>query len=126
MTTHDFKKILDDSLTPIKKQLGDIEERLDDPDNGLTAVNKRLDHVESGLVAINKGLDDPENGLTAINRRLEANTGSLVTIERDIKAYGDMYKINNSNAKKLEKRVGDLEENAGIIPPPEFVLAEVD
>lgn len=89
MTTDDFKKILDNSLTPIKKQLGDIEERL----------------------------DDPKNGLVAINRRLDANTGSLVTIERDIKAYGDMYKINNSNARKLEKRVEDLEENTGIIPP---------
>ena len=36
-----------------------------------------------------------------------------------------MYKINDSNIRKMEKRVETLEENTGIKPPPEFALADV-
>src|SRR3990167_10219085 len=50
---------------------------------------------------------------------------SVVTIETTIKAYGDMYKINNSNSKKLEKRIEVLEDKSGIAPPPEFTLTDV-
>lgn len=56
---------------------------------------------------------------------LETLQASSITIENTINGHGDMYKINNSNDKKLEKRIETLEENAGIIPPPEFTLAEV-
>ena len=50
---------------------------------------------------------------------------SVVTIENTINAYGDMYKINDSNVRKVEKRLETLEKNADIAPPPEFILADV-
>ncbi|MDO8503445.1 MAG: hypothetical protein Q7S60_02020 [bacterium] len=56
---------------------------------------------------------------------LETLKASAVTIENTINVYGDMYKINNDNAKKLEKRVETLEEKAGVESPPELTLAEV-
>lgn len=40
---------------------------------------------------------------------LDANTASVATIEQTIKVYGDMYKMNNDNARKLEKRVETLD-----------------
>lgn len=83
-----------------------------------SVMNEKL----NGIV---ERLEDPDIGLKRINEVLDANTASVVTIEKEIKAYGDMYKINNSDAKKLEKRVEILEENAGINPPPELTLAEV-
>lgn len=56
---------------------------------------------------------------------LETLQSSVVTIENTINGHGDMYKINNSNAKKLEKRIEVLEDKSGVVPPPEFTLAEV-
>lgn len=51
---------------------------------------------------------------------------SVSYIETNIKAYKDSYQNNNANAKKLEKRVEVLEEDAGIIPPSEFTLVDVN
>ena len=90
MTEEDFKKLLEEAISPIVKRL-----------------------------------DDPDTGLQRINAKLDTNTESVVNIEKDIKAYGDMYKLNNDNMKKLEKRIEPLEENVGIEPPPELVLSEV-
>ncbi len=56
---------------------------------------------------------------------LQALQASVITIEKEIKAYGDMYKINNSNDNKLEQRVEVLEDKAGVIPPQEHTLADV-
>lgn len=50
---------------------------------------------------------------------------SIVETEQTIKVYADMYKLNNDNMKKLEKRIEPLEHNTGIQPPPELTLAEV-
>lgn len=55
---------------------------------------------------------------------LETIQASVISIENTINGYSDMYKINNSNGKKLEKRIKVLEDNSGIIPPPEFTLAD--
>ena len=37
-------------------------------------------------------------------------------------AYGDMYKINDSNIRKVEERVETLEEDSGVNVPPELRL----
>ena len=50
---------------------------------------------------------------------------SVVTTENTIKVYSDMYKLNNDNMKKLEKRIETLEDEVGIQPSPELVLAEI-
>lgn len=63
--------------------------------------------------------------LSVINEKLDSHTASLINIESTLTAYGDMYTINNSNSKKLEKRIEVLEDNSDIIPPPEFTLADV-
>ena len=60
------------------------------------------------------------------SRILEQHTESLLNIESTIKVYGDMYKMKNDNAKKLEKRTETLEEKAGITPPTELTLTEIN
>ncbi len=87
--------------------------------------NKLKDIVEQAIKPIIDQLNDSDTGLAAINRRLDANSASLMTIEKELKIYGDMYKINGSNIKKMEKRLEIVEEDAGIEAPPEFQLADV-
>ncbi len=65
-----------------------------------------------------------DEALEPIKKKQENHSAALVSIESKLDAYGDMYKINNSNAKKLEKRIEVLEDKSGINPPPEFTLVE--
>lgn len=78
--------------------------------------------VNKALEPVNQKLDDPDTGLAAINRRLDANTGAVVELEKTVKGYADMYKINDSNIRKMEKRLEPLEEKADVSVPPEFLL----
>ena len=101
MNQDDFKKLLDEALKPIKKQLGD---------------------PNSGLVALNQKIEDPDSGLPALNRRMDANTAAVVELESTIKGYADAYKTNKANIERLDDRVTKLEDNAGIMPPPGFTI----
>lgn len=83
-----------------------------DEDRLIKKVEELLEPIRADLKQVK---DTQENQLLP----------SVVTIEQNIKTYSDMYKMNNDNAKKLEKRVETLEDQAGIAPPPELTLAEV-
>lgn len=88
-------------------------------------INQRLDGITNRLDGVSNQLDDPDTGLKRINERLDANTAAVMELEKTVNGYGDMYKINDANVRKVEKRVESLEENAGIKSPEEFTLAEV-
>lgn len=97
-------------LKPIQKGLNEIDKRLDQHDKSFDAINKKLGTIDGRL----DGIDE----------NLRQHTEALVNIEDTIKVYGDMYQINNDNARKLEKRVDVLENSEGIVPPPELRLAD--
>ena len=82
--------------------------------------------LEEALEPIKEKQESHSTELANIGNKLESHSAALVNIESKLDAYGDMYKINNSNAKKLEERIETLEENANITPPPELTLAEVN
>lgn len=63
------------------------------------------------------------DALEPIKETQQQHTESLVSIENTNNIYGDMYKLNNDNMKKLERRVEKLEEDAGINPEPDDTLA---
>lgn len=100
----DLKKLLEVALEPIKETQKEH-----------TALLK--EHTES--------LDTLKSSVVTIENTVETLKSSVVTMETTINVYGDMYKINNDNAKKLEKRVETLEDKAGVESPPELTLAEV-
>lgn len=81
--------------------------------------------LDEALKPIKQKLASHDERFDSLNEKLDNHGAALVNIESKLNAYGDMYKINNSNTKKLEKRVETLEENVNITPPPEFTLAEV-
>lgn len=58
-----------------------------------------------------------------MNEKLDQHTESLINIEHTNKIYGDMYKLNNDNMKRLKRRIEKLEDSAGIEPQPEDTLA---
>ena len=90
-----------------------------------SVVMEQLRTIKDQQSLMNKKLDDPDTGLERINEKLDTNTESVVNIEQTIAVYKDMYRINDDNARKLEKRVKKLEDNAGIEAPPELELLEV-
>lgn len=98
MNQDDFKKLLDEVVKPLQQSIGELKQGQDE-------LRKDLHEVK----------DTQERQVLP----------SVVTIETTIKAYGDMYKINNSNAKKLEERIEVLEDKSGTTPSPEFILANV-
>ncbi len=107
MNDKDLKKLADLVDERITKAVVPMLERLDGLDNRIGS------------------LDDPDTGLKRINEKLDANTESIVNIEQTIKAYSDMYKMNNNNIIKLDKRMNIAEEELGIDTPEELVLGEV-
>lgn len=91
----------------------------------LEIVKHKIDMMEVRQTSQSASIGLMKDQLSVINSKLDSHTGSLMKIEATLNGYADMYKINDSNVRKVEKRVETLEENAGIKSPQEFILAEV-
>ncbi len=91
----------------------------------LEIVKNKIDMMDIRQTGQSAAISLMKDQLSVINSKLDSHSASLITIEKELKAYGDMYKINDSNIRKMEKRVETLEENADIQPPSEFVLADL-
>lgn len=78
-------------------------------------VNKAVEPLKQMLM-------DPDTGLKRLNERVDANTTAVMELESTINGYGDMYKINDSNVRKVEKRLETVEKGAGVDVSPELHL----
>ena len=131
-------KNLPDELQSIKELLEIVKDKVDrmesfqnvtmqqarDIKDQQSVMNKKLDTIEKRAGGIEEQLSDPDTGLEAINRRLDANTGAVMELEKTVKGYADMYKVNDSNIRKMQKRLETVEENAGIEIPSELHLVD--
>ncbi|OGY10060.1 MAG: hypothetical protein A2782_04065 [Candidatus Blackburnbacteria bacterium RIFCSPHIGHO2_01_FULL_43_15b] len=97
MDKDELKKLLEEALKPIKKTL-----------DGHTAI-----------------LNSHTKTLKSLIEKVDVLESSVVSMETTISVYGDMYKMNGDNARKLEKRIKVLEDNSGIEPPSELTLLDV-
>lgn len=136
--SNDDPKTIKDELRPLKDLLEVVKDKVvrmetfqnvtmqqvRDIKDQQSVMNGKLDGIEERLEGVEERLDHPDNGLVAINRRLDSNTGAIVKLESTVNGYGDMYKINDSNIRKMEKRLETVEEDAGIEVPPEFQLQD--
>ncbi len=113
MTNDDFKKLLDESLNPLRKDLGELKGNQEKLKEGQEELKYTAGELKQTIGELKQTID---------SRVLP----SVTYIETNIKAYRDSYQVNNANAKKLEKRVEILEDKAGVIPPSELTLAEVN
>jgi hypothetical protein len=107
----------DDSnnLTNELRRLGDL----------LEIVSNKVNTMETFQGVTMQNVRDIRDQQSIMNQKLDAHTGSLVTIESKLDAYGDMYKINDSNIRKIQKRTELLEEDTGVEVLPELQLADV-
>ena len=133
MTKDDPKKIKEE-LRPLKDLLEIVKDKVDrmeafqnvtmqqvrDIKSQQSVMNGKLDDIGERLDGIESRLDDPDTGLSAINRRLDVNIGAIVKLEQTVNGYADMYKINDSNIRKMQKRLEIAEEDAGVDVPPEL------
>lgn len=114
----DLKKIKE-LLEIVKHKVGKIE---------LTQIGQSasIHLMRDQQSVMNEKIDELQEDLQDVKSTQDKQVLPSVTyIETHIKAYKDAYQTNNANAKKLEKRVEVLEDQADIIPPPEYILAEV-
>jgi|SRR3989344_2272027 len=147
MNQDDFTKLLDEALKPLKEGRDELRQDLQEvkhTQGQLAEDLKEVKDTQGQLAEDLKEVKDTQGQLAEDLKEVKDTQGqlaedlkevkdtqerqllpSVVTIETTIKAYGDMYKINNSNSKKLEKRIEVLEDKSGIAPPPEFTLTDV-
>lgn len=127
--TNDDSKTFKKNLRPLKDLLEIVKDKVDRMETFQSVTMQQVRDIKSQQSVMNGKLDDieerldnPDSGLEAINSRLDANTAAVMKLESTVNGYGDMYKINDSNIRRMEKRLETLEENAGVELPPEFRL----
>ena len=125
MTDRNVVKQLEELLEPIKKDLGGVKKDLGEIKDTLGQHSEVLAKHTKILDQHTRILDQHTKILDQHTKKLDQHTGALVNIENTIKIYGDMYDVNNGNARKLEKRINVLESNEGIVPPQEFRLTSL-
>lgn len=89
-----FKRILEDALNPIKKQLGD-------PESGLKRINEKLDALWDQTVKL---------------------TGDAEEIKKTLKSQKDDLNTQKDDTTKVNKRLTVVEGHLGIVTPPENYL----
>lgn len=109
MTNDDFKQILDEALKPIKDEQSEFGKEQ-------AEFRNRLNEVSEGQKSLQKEVADLKN---TIETRVLL---PLIYIETTVKGYVDSYKINDSNIRRMEKRLETLEEDVGVDVPPELKL----
>lgn len=118
----EVKEAVKEEVRPLKEQVEIAKSKVDKLDLFQSLVVNQIRAIKEQLSVVNEKLDALQEIKEIVEDRLYP---SVVAIEVDIKAYGDMYKLNNDNAKKLERRVEGLEDRQGIKPAEELLLADV-
>lgn len=128
-----IQKVIKDELRPTKELVEVIKRKVDGQELYVRATSSQVSSIKEQQSVMNEKLDEHSAMLKEHSKILEEQKDTLenrvlpsvVYIEQNIKAYSDMYKINNDNMKKLEKRNEILEEQAGINPAEEYLLSEL-
>lgn len=115
-----------DDLRQIKDLLEIVRHKVDLMKISRTGESASIQLIKDQQSVMNEKLNAVVKDLEEVKDFQEQRLlRSLITIETEIKAYGDMYKINNNNNKKLEERIEVLEDKSDVTPPPELTLTEV-
>ncbi len=116
---------MNDDLKTVKNQLRDIKDLVELTKRQVDAQQLYIRTTSENVRMLREQQSLMNEKLDSMDKQLNQHTEALVTIEDTIGAYGDMYKLNNDNAKKLERRVETLEDHAGIQSSPDLILSEV-
>ena len=109
MNQNDFKKLLEETLEPIKQGLQRVKDTQSEHTKVLDQHTKVLEqHTET----LNQNTEILEKRVLP----------SVIETEVTVKGYADAYKTNKANIERLDDRVAKLENRADIIPAPEFTI----
>lgn len=121
-----IQKAVKNEVRPLKDQVEIIKSKVNSRDFFQTVTSDNTRTIKEQQSIMNEKLDTLQEDLKEV-KELQENRiyPSVVHTEQTIEAFGDAYKINNDNARKLEKRVITLEDHIHIQPPPELLLTDV-
>lgn len=108
-------KDLKAELRPLKDLLEIVKSKVDKMETFQNVTMQMVRDLRDQQSVINGKLDE-------IQVTQDSHTGSLMTIESELKGYADMYQINDSNVRKIEKRLEPVEKAAKIKVPSELQL----
>ncbi|MDO8570634.1 MAG: hypothetical protein Q7R97_03555 [Candidatus Daviesbacteria bacterium] len=125
-----LKKVIKDELRSVKELVEITKKKVGGQELSLLSTSSNVRTIKEQISVMNEKLDEHSVILEKLTKTLSEHTDllenqirpSVITTETQIKIYADMYKVNNSNGKKPEKRIEVLKDQSGIIPPPEFTL----
>ncbi len=121
-----IQKAVKDEIRPLKDQVEIVKSKISTLDLFQKVTTNNISTIKEQQSVMNEKLGSLQEDLAEVKEIVEERLyPSVMEIELNIKAYGDMYKINNDNSKKLDYRLKVVEEKSGIKPDPEFSLAEV-
>ncbi len=108
-------KSLKDELRPLKDLLEIIKNKVDRMETFQNVTMQQVRDIKDQQSVMNGKLDN-------MDEKLDSNTEAIVILESTITGYADMYKVNDSNIRRMEKRLEPVEKNTGIEVPAEFLL----
>lgn len=97
--TTDLKKFIRDELRAVKDIVEITKNKIDTQEAFLHVTTENVRTIKDQISVINEKLDEHTDLLENQIRP------SVIFTETTIKSYKDMYAVNNSNDKKLEKRI---------------------
>lgn len=106
---------LKDELRPLKDLLEIIKDKVEKVETFQSVTMQQVRDIKSQQSVMNGKLDEMQESL-------ETNTAAVIELESTVKGYADMYKVNDSNIRRMEKRLEALEENAEVDAPNELKL----
>ena len=87
-----FKKVLNETLTPIREDIKDVKESVNTLKGDINTLKGDINTLK----------------------------GSVLTIEQTMTSYADSYKINQHNIERVDTRLTTVEENLNIDVPEDL------
>ena len=103
MSEEDFKRLLEDSLKPIRQEQTELRKFMEES----------LKPIREEQVELRKIIE-------------ERVLPPVIYVETTVKSYADRYVTNEDHIGRLQKRVGTVEDKLGIQPPQELTIPALD
>ncbi|SHM42990.1 hypothetical protein SAMN05660826_00996 [Caldanaerovirga acetigignens] len=109
-------------LKEIKKEIREIEKKLDDPEAGLEEIKKEIREIECKLDSPKFGLAEIKEEIKDIEEKLDNPDSGLAEIKREIKEIEEKLDNPDTGLEEIKKEIQDIECK---LDSPEFGLAEI-
>lgn len=111
MDEKSFKKLLNESLVPIQKDLTELKQAqgiMKQSQDGMMQAQNKMNQTQDKMMRAQEKIQD-----TLDNRVIP----SITETEMTVKSYADSYKENQHNIERVDTRLTAVEENIGIETP---------